>query len=325
MNNKEYRPTLAQLRTFVTIAENKHFGTAASKLSISQPSLSQALVALETGLGVQLIERSTRKVIVTTAGEELLPYAKSTLDAADAFLARSRGANGTLTGPLTIGMIPTAAPYLMPYLLRRIQTHYPDLEPRIVEDQTKHLIQMLRDGQIDVALMALPSETNGMVELPLYHEEFTVVVPAGHKFAGRTDLGLDALEDMDLLLLDDGHCLHDQIMDLCRRADVNPSEAATAVTRASSLATVMQLVIGGLGSTLVPHSAVDSECRRPGLATASFHPDVTADRHIGLVYRSSSSRAEDFKKLGELITEGYEEATDAGADAVNAVEPAAAS
>lgn len=319
MNNKEYRPTLAQLRTFVTIAENKHFGAAATKLGISQPSLSQALVALETGLSVQLIERSTRKVIVTTAGEELLPYAKQTLEAADAFLAHSRGANGTLSGPLSVGIIPTIAPYLLPELLKSLHENYPELEPRIVEDQTKHLVQMLRDGQIDVALMALPSESNGMIDLPLYQEEFTVVVPEGHEFAGRSDLGLDALDHLDLLLLDDGHCLHDQILELCRRADVNPSEAANAVTRAASLTTVMQLVIGGLGATLVPRSALDSECRRPGLATASFNPDVTAERQIGLVFRSSSSRAEDFKALGVLVTAAYEGAAAAGADVVNAV------
>ncbi|QGU07598.1 putative hydrogen peroxide-inducible genes activator [Corynebacterium occultum] len=314
MNNKEYRPTLAQLRTFVTIAENKHFGTAASKLSISQPSLSQALVALETGLGVQLIERSTRKVIVTTAGEELLPYAKATLDAADAFLAHSRGANGTLSGPLTLGVIPTIAPYLLPQLLPSIKVEYPELEPRFVEDQTRHLLQQLRDGQIDVALMALPSEANGMVDLPLYREEFTIVVPAEHPLAGARDLGLDTLQDLDLLLLDDGHCLHDQILDLCRRADVNLSKTASAVTRAASLTTVMQLVIGGLGTTLVPMSAVDGECRRPGLATASFSKDVIAERHIGLVYRNSSSRAEDFQAMGEIITAAFEKTRDAGLD-----------
>lgn len=326
MNNKEYRPTLSQLRTFVTIAENKHFGTAASKLSISQPSLSQALVALETGLGLQLIERSTRKVIVTTAGEELLPYAKRTLEAADAFLAHSRGASGTLGGPLTMGIIPTIAPYLLPNLLKNLHESYPELEPRIVEDQTRHLVQLLRDGQIDVALMALPSEANGMIDLPLYQEEFTVVIPADHEFAGRSNLGLDALDALDLLLLDDGHCLHDQILELCRRADVNPSEAANAVTRAASLTTVMQLVISGLGATLVPRSALDSECRRPGLATASFNPDVTAERRIGLVFRSSSSRTEDFHELGALVTAAYENAAAAGSDVVNAtVAPTAVS
>lgn len=158
MSTKEYRPTLAQMRTFVTIAENKHFGTAANKLSISQPSLSQALVALENGLGVQLIERSTRKVIVTPVGEELLPYAKATLEAADTFLAHSRGANGTLSGPLTLGLIPTVAPYLLTGVLTGFKDNYPELEPRIVEEQTKHLLQQLRDGQIDAGVIALPSE-----------------------------------------------------------------------------------------------------------------------------------------------------------------------
>ena len=308
MHNKEYRPTLSQLRTFVTIAENKHFGTAATKLSISQPSLSQALVALEHGLGVQLIERSTRRVIVTPAGEELLPFAKATLDAADAFLARSRGANGTLIGPLTIGIIPTIAPYILAGLLTALNEQYPDLEPRIVEDQTRHLVQMLRDGQIDVALMALPSEASGVIDLPLYREDFVVVVPAGHEFAGRDDLGLDCLQDLDLLLLDDGHCLHDQIVDLCRSADINPTEATNAVTRASSLTTIMQLVAGGLGSTLVPLSAVSTETTRPGLAVSRFDDSVTAQREIGLVFRSSSSRNEEFGILGELITAAYQAA-----------------
>lgn len=177
MSTKEYRPTLAQMRTFVTIAENKHFGTAANKLSISQPSLSQALVALENGLGVQLIERSTRKVIVTPVGEELLPYAKATLEAADTFLAHSRGANGTLSGPLTLGLIPTVAPYLLTGVLTGFKDHYPDLEPRIVEEQTKHLLQQLRDGQIDAGVIALPSEASGLIEVPLYREEFVVVLP----------------------------------------------------------------------------------------------------------------------------------------------------
>ncbi|QGU04806.1 hydrogen peroxide-inducible genes activator [Corynebacterium comes] len=308
MNNKEYRPTLSQLRTFVTIAENKHFGTAATKLGISQPSLSQALVALEQGLAIQLIERSTRRVIVTPAGEELLPYAKATLDAADAFLAHSRGTHGTLIGPLTIGIIPTIAPYILPALLTSINEQYPQLEPHIVEDQTRHLLQMLRDGQIDLAVMALPSEATGVTEVRLYSEDFAVVVPENHRLAGRTDLGLADLDQLDLLLLDDGHCLHDQIIDLCRKADLNPTEATNSVTRASSLTTIMQLVVGGLGSTLVPVSAVGTECRRPGLAMATFRDDVTAQRDIGLVYRSSSSRAEEFSILGRLTTGAFRSA-----------------
>ena len=218
MSNKEYRPTLAQLRTFVTIAENKHFGTAAAKLAISQPSLSQALVALETGLGVQLIERSTRRVIVTPSGEALLPYAKATL-------------NGNLSGPLTIGMIPTIAPYILPNLLHLINAELPELEPRIVEDQTKHLLEQLRDGHIDLAVLAVPTDHPGLIEIPLYTEDFVVVVPHDHKLAGRDDLTIDALRGLNLLLLDDGHCLRDQVVDLCRSADFTPDNRNTAVTR----------------------------------------------------------------------------------------------
>ncbi|MCZ9308503.1 MULTISPECIES: hydrogen peroxide-inducible genes activator [Corynebacterium] len=305
MHSKEYRPTLAQLRTFVTIAENKHFGTAAAKLGISQPSLSQALVALENGLGIQLIERSTRKVIITPVGAQLLPYAKATLDAAEAFFTHSRGIHGQLTGPLTIGIIPTIAPYILPELLPALRTHFPRLEPRFVEDRTEPLVSMLRDGRIDVAVMALPSESNGMVDQPLYDEPFVIVVPADHPLAGQCDLGLDALDELKLLLLDDGHCLHNQIIELCRKAHVNTKDAASAVTRASSLATVVQLVDAGLGSTLVPASAVSVECTRPGLATATFAEDVSAHRNVGLVYRGSTSRAEEFTKIGKIVAQAF--------------------
>ncbi|AKK03322.1 hydrogen peroxide-inducible genes activator [Corynebacterium epidermidicanis] len=305
MASRGYRPTLAQIRTFVTIADTKHFGTAATKLSISQPSLSQALVALETGLGVQLIERSTRRVIVTPVGESLLPFAKATLDAADKFLAHAQGVEGALGGPLTIGMIPTAAPYILPSLLKIFDAEFKELQPRIVEAQTQPLIDRLRDGNIDVALLAIPSGSHSLVEIPLYDEEFVVVVQEDHPFAGRTDLTLESLRDLELLLLDDGHCLRDQIIDLCRMVSVHPTMTRSAIAQASSLATVMQCVAGGLGATLIPLSAIDAETMRPGIATARFAPGVNAYRTIGIAYRTSSSRAEEFNKFGEVVKRAF--------------------
>lgn len=312
MGNKEYRPTLAQLRTFVTIAENRHFGTAANKLNISQPSLSQALVALETGLGIQLIERSTRKVIVTPTGESLLPYAKATLEAAENFVAHSRGAEGVLAGPLSIGIIPTLAPYILPDFLRLSHDRYPDLQPRIVEEQTEHLLQQLRDGHIDIAFLAVPNDAPGMTEYELFRERFIVVTPADHPATGRNDLTLDILEELDLLLLDDGHCLRDQIVDLCRIVHAAPPRSTESATRASSLTTIMQLVVAGLGSTLVPASAIATECTRPGLGLAFFDSSVIAERTIGLVCRSSSSRTAEYRALGELVTQAHQLAVEKG-------------
>ena len=311
MGNKEYKPTIAQLRTFVTVAEQKHFVSAANKLGISQPSLSQALAALESGLGIQLIERSTRRVIVTPIGEQLLPFAKATLEAADAFVAHSRGAGGELAGPLNIGIIPTVAPYILPTLLTLIAEEFPELEPRIVENQTENLLQRLRDGHIDVAVLATPTGATGVTEIPLYDEAFAVVTNPDNPLAGRGDLTLDALRDLELLLLDDGHCLRDQIVELCQLADVDRSPGAQSATRAASLTTVVQLVVAGLGSTLVPMSAVATECTRPGIAVSAFADGVEAKRTVGLVMRSSSRRQQEFARLGELITRAFAKATEA--------------
>lgn len=308
MANRGYRPTLAQLRTFVTIAETKHFGTAAAKLSISQPSLSQALVALESGLGVQLIERSTRRVIVTRIGESLLPAAKATLDAADKFLSHAQGADGELAGPLSIGMIPTVAPYILPDFLRLMSTDFDNIQPHIVEAQTDNLIAQLRDGHLDVIVIAVPSGKQGLVEIPLYTERFVLAVPSGHPLAGRKDLTLDVLKDLNLLLLDDGHCLRDQVVDLCRTVDVHPTTTRSAVAQASSLATVMQCVAGGMGATLIPETAVEWECHRPGIEVAYFGPHVQAQRTIGLAFRSSSHRADEFADFGEVIAKAFSSA-----------------
>ncbi|WP_151548721.1 MULTISPECIES: LysR substrate-binding domain-containing protein [Corynebacterium] len=314
MNNKDYRPTLAQLRTFVTIAEKRHFGIAAAKLNISQPSLSQALAALESGLGVQLIERSTRKVIVTPIGAKLLPFAKATLEQANSFLSQARGADGPLQGPLTIGIIPTAAPYLLPELLTLLYQDYPELEPRIVEDQTHYLETMLRDGQIDCALLATPVSRSGLESYSLYDENFVIAVNDKDPLAGRTDVTLSSLKQLQLLLLDDGHCLRDQIIDLCRVAKTDPEDQSSTFTRATSLTTVLQCVGAGFGSTLIPASALKAEGSRQGVAIAHFAPSVTAQRTMRLVYRASSFRSEDFAALGKEITRAYQATISATAE-----------
>ncbi|MFD4265052.1 LysR substrate-binding domain-containing protein [Rhodococcus sp. NPDC058481] len=297
MADQTYQPTLSQLRAFVAVAEYRHFGTAAARLNVSQPTLSQALAALENGLGVQLIERSTRRVLVTDAGTQLLAQAKLILEAADGFVATAAGVGDRLGGPLRMGLIPTVAPYVLPVLLPAMRAELPAVVPQVIEDQTARLLESLRAGALDVAVLALPSDAPGLVEIPLYTEDFVLVVPGEHELAGRVDLSLQVLDDLPLLLLDEGHCLRDQTLDLCRSVDAHP---VSGDTRATSLATVVQCVAGGLGVTLVPDSAVSVETRRGDLATARFAAPAPG-RTIGLVFRASSGRADGYRRLAELV------------------------
>ncbi|MGV9544678.1 hydrogen peroxide-inducible genes activator [Nocardia beijingensis] len=296
MTDQTYQPTLSQLRAFVAIAEYRHFGTAAARLGVSQPTLSQALAALENGLGLQLIERSTRRVLVTAAGMRLLPKAMATLEAADRFVASATGDG--LGGTLRMGIIPTVAPYVLPGLLPELRKRLPELRPQIIEDQTARLLDGLRTGVLDVALLAVPTETPGLVEIPLYSEEFVLVTPRGHELAGRGDLAASVLDAQPLLLLDEGHCLRDQTLEACRSADVHP--AAVGDTRAASLSTVVQCVAGGLGVTLIPQMAVPTETARGTLDVAHFSAPAPG-RTIGLVFRASSARADDYEYLAAIV------------------------
>ncbi|NUS45739.1 MAG: LysR family transcriptional regulator [Mycobacteriaceae bacterium] len=297
MSDHTYQPTLSQLRAFVAVAEYRHFGTAAVRLNVSQPTLSQALAALETGLGLQLIERSTRRVLVTPAGKRLLPQAMATIEAADRFVSSASGAGELLSGSLRMGLIPTVAPYVLPALLPALREQMPGLALQVVEDRTARLIDGLRAGVVDVAVLAVPSEAHAMLEIPLYAEPFEVVVPTGHPLAGRADVVPRELGGLPLLLLDEGHCLRDQTLDLCRSHRAHP--AAVGDTRAASLATVVQCVAGGLGVSLIPRMAVPVETAR-GVSTATF-ADPAPGRTLGLVFRSSSARSEDYEHLADLM------------------------
>ncbi len=299
MTDKTYQPTIAGLRAFVAVAEKQHFGTAATALGVSQSTLSQALSALETGLGVQLVERSTRRVFLTTEGTQLLPQAQAVIEAATAFTAAAAGASDPLQGSIRLGLIPTVAPYVLPTLLAGLADRLPALTLRLIEDQTKRLITGLREGSVDAALIALPAESSGITEIPIYDEDFVLALPPGHPLAGKRRVPPTALADLPLLLLDEGHCLRDQALDVCRKAGVH---VELANTRAASLATAVQCVTGGLGVTLIPQSAVRAETARSHLELAYF-ATPRPGRRIGLVFRSSSGREAPYRQLAGLIGE----------------------
>ncbi|WP_168704193.1 hydrogen peroxide-inducible genes activator [Gordonia paraffinivorans] len=297
MPDRTYQPTIAGLRAFVALAQRRHFGAAATDLGVSQPSLSQAISALETGLGVALVERTTRRVHLTPDGTELLPKAIAVVEAVDQFTAAAAGTGDPLSGSIRFGVIPTVAPYVLPAVLRGLADELPDLRPRVVEEQTARLVEQLRGGTLDVALLALPLDVPGIVEVPLYQEDFVLALPAGHTLAGKKRLDPSALADLPLLLLDEGHCLRDQALEVCALAGVRPD---LGQTRAASLTTAVHCVVGGLGVTLIPQTAVASETASGDLAIATFAPPRPG-RRIGLVFRNSARHDEAYRKLAQII------------------------
>jgi LysR family hydrogen peroxide-inducible transcriptional activator len=299
MTDKSYQPTIAGLRAFVAVAEKQHFGSAATTLGVSQSTLSQALSALETGLGVQLVERSTRRVFLTAEGRALLPQAQAVIEAATAFTAAAAGSADPLNGTIRLGLIPTVAPYVLPTLLAGLADRLPGLTLRVIEDQTERLLTGLREGSVDAALIAVPAEAGGIAEIPIYDEDFVLALPPGHPLAGKKRVPPTALADLPLLLLDEGHCLRDQALDVCHKAGVH---AELANTRAASLSTAVQCVAGRLGATLIPQSAVPVETVRSRLDLAYF-ATPRPGRRIGLVFRSSSGREGPYRQLAGLIGE----------------------
>ncbi len=297
MSDKIYQPTIAGVRAFVAVAEKQHFSSAATTLGVSQSTLSQALAALETGLGAQLIERSTRRVFLTTEGAQLLPRAQAVVEAVEAFTAAAAGATDPLQASMRLGMIPTVAPYVLPTVLAGLARQLPAMTLRVIEDQTERLLTVLREGALDAALIALPANAAGVTEIPIYDEDFVLALPPGHPLSGKRRVPAAALAQLPLLLLDEGHCLRDQALDVCNKAGVR---AELANTRAASLATAVQCVTGGLGITLIPQSAVPVEAARSRLGLAQFAAPRPG-RRIGLVFRSSSGRDESYRQLAEMI------------------------
>ncbi|MDI3315762.1 MAG: hydrogen peroxide-inducible genes activator [Mycobacterium sp.] len=299
MADRTYQPTIAGLRAFAAVAEKHNFSSAATALGVSQSTLSQALTALETGLGIRLIERSTRRVFLTAEGRRLLPHAQAVVEAVAGFTAAAAGTSDPLHGSMRLGLIPTVAPYVLPTVLAGLADQLPDLTLRVIEDQTDRLLTALREGALDAALIALPAGTGGVTEIPIYDEDFVLVLPPGHSLSGKRRVPPAALAQLPLLLLDEGHCLRDQALDVCRKAGVR---ATVANTRAASLATAVQCVAGGLGVTLIPQSAVPVEAARSRLGLACFAAPRPG-RRIGLVFRSSSGREAPYRKLARLIGE----------------------
>ncbi|MFF9159625.1 LysR substrate-binding domain-containing protein [Streptomyces longwoodensis] len=292
------QPSLAQLRAFAAVAEHLHFRDAAAAIGMSQPALSGSVSALEEVLGVTLLERTTRKVLLSPAGERLAVRAKAVLDEVGALLEEAEAVRAPFTGVLRLGVIPTVAPYLLPTVLHLVHDRYPHLDLQVHEEQTATLVDGLHSGRLDLLLLAVPLGVPGVVELPLYDEDFVLVTPPGHRLGGREGIPREALKELTLLLLDEGHCLRDQALDICREAG---REDAPVTTTAAGLSTLVQLVAGGLGCTLLPRTALTLEAGRSSrLLTASFAGPAPS-RRVALAMRTGAARSAEYEELATAL------------------------
>ena len=291
---------LRDLRYLVAVAEHRHFGRAAEACFVSQPTLSAQLKKLESFLGVQLVERSSKQVMLTPIGDEVAHRARGMLNLADDIVEVARAASDPLAGDLRLGVIPTVAPYLLPHLVPALRASLPRLRPLLQEEQTAVCLDKLRNGFLDLALIAIPVEGHeAFAQLPLYDEPFLLATPADHPLAAREKVRLDDLADARLLLLEEGHCLRDQALSVCQT--VGASEAREF--RATSLETLRQMAITGAGITLLPRMA--AQAAPPGvqseaLALRRFH-DPQPSRRVAALWRKGSAREPTVRAVADVI------------------------
>lgn len=293
-----YRPTLQQLTYLVALAEHRHFGRAAEACFVSQPALSNQIRELERRLGVTVVERTSRGPLLTAAGRTAVEHAREILRVVDRMVEHAQSEGNDITGPLRVGVIPTMAPYLLPRIVPVIASRYPHAELRLRESKTDELVAHVREGSLDLGLLALPlTDEHGLTTEPLARDPFLLAVPTHHALADRRrPLSIDTLADYEVLLLEDGHCLREQALDVCKLAG-----AHSRTVHDTSLSTLTQIVASGTGVTLLPASAAAVEARPgSGVTTRAFRRPEPA-RTIGFVWRTTSPRAENLRELARLV------------------------
>ena len=277
---------LKDLRYLVAVADTRHFGRAAERSFVSQPTLSAQLKKLEEYLGVQLIERAPKRVQLTAAGEEVVERARRILEASDEIVDLARGHSDPLAGRLRLALLPTIGPYLLPNVAARLRKSLPRLELMLYEYQTDPMLEKLHSGEIDVGILAFPVPMDGLDSIELYKEPFAVAMPSGHRLAQRSSIRIADLAHETLLLLEDGHCLRDQALDICAGSDVHEKQDF----RATSIETLRQMVAAGVGITLLPELAGRGAYGNARGVTVRPFVKPVPTRTVGAVWRKSSAR-----------------------------------
>lgn len=292
-------PTLRQLQFLTALRAEGSFVAAAEAVGVTQPTLSAGIKDLETALGVVLVERGRSGAVLTPAGAEAVDRAARALSEVEELVRAVQGAGKPLSSVFKLGAIPTIAPFLLPKALPLLKRKFPKLRLQLREDLTSRLIEQLRMRTLDAAIIALPYEASGIATAPIADDEFFVLTPDDHPLAKRNDLAPEHLQSEDLLLLEDGHCLRDHALSACR---VAPSRRSAEVG-ATSLHTLVQMVAGGMGVTLLPKLAAE------GGAAAGAHVAVRpfarpiVGRSIGIAWRDGSPREEEARLLADVLRE----------------------
>jgi LysR family hydrogen peroxide-inducible transcriptional activator len=278
--------TLTDLRYIVTLARERHFGRAAEKCFVSQPTLSVAVKKLEDELGVILFERSPQEVRVTPIGEQVVAQAERVLGAAAQVTEIAAAGKNPLAGPLRLGVIYTIGPWLLPKLVPLLHERAPEMPLLLEENYTHRLIDKLKSAELDIAVLALPIEEPGLVAQPVYDEAFRTMVPASHPWAKLKSVDPGKLLEQPLLMLGRGNCFRDQVLDLCTRA----GQGGPQVLEGSSLETIRHMVASGVGITVMPATAVDDIDRNDPLLRVKPFVEPTPTRRVGIVWRASFPR-----------------------------------
>lgn len=296
---------LRDLRYLVALADTRHFGKAAARCHVSQPTLSAQLKKLEEYLGVELIERQPRRVALTEMGEQLVARARRIVNDSDELLTLARSQRDPLSGTLKVALIPTLGPYLLPLIAKKLRRQLPKLKLMLYEYQTDPLLHALRAGDIDMGVLALPVHADGVETRPLFDEDFVIALPKGHPLADKANIKLDDLAGDSLLLLEDGHCLRDQALDICGHAALEEDQDY----RATSLETLRQMVAAGMGVTLLPKLSASGPFASEKSVVIKHFPKPVPTRSVGAVWRKSSTRSGAIKAVCDVIAESMEERT----------------
>ena len=286
--------TLKQLRYFEALARHLHFGRAAEASAISQPALSTRIKELEQSLGTTLFERGPRHVSLTTFGEDFAVRVREILRTVDELGDMARAARGGLTGRLRIGVIPTIAPYLLPTLFGELTRAHPEIDVHVRETVTPRLLEELEEGQLDTAILALPIDEPTLFEIPLFDEALVLVRHEGDAHAPIP--AKEQLRQMNLLLLEEGHCFRDQALSFCSVSSPQPRDGLDG----SSLSTLVQMVGAGIGVTLIPEMAVRVETRSAPVVIGRFE-GAEPTRTVGMVWRKTHPLAAQLQQIAGIV------------------------